>query len=118
MVAVVGLDPVGGIERYDFDMPYLLAGIHFIPTILGFFAVSEIFVQAEKKAKGSYIAPKMSVDFPSLAELIAHKWAVVRSISYRLLLRHFAWHWSDTGSVHGLQRSRALVEDTRRIRQG
>jgi putative tricarboxylic transport membrane protein len=80
MVAVVGLDPVGGIERYDFEMPYLLAGIHFIPTILGFFAVSEIFVQAEKKAKGSYTAPKLSVDFPSLTELIAHKWAVIRSI--------------------------------------
>jgi putative tricarboxylic transport membrane protein len=76
----VGLDPVGGIERYDFEMPYLLAGIHFIPTILGFFAVSEIFVQAEKKAKGSYTAPKLSVDFPSLTELIAHKWAVIRSI--------------------------------------
>ena len=80
MVAVVGLDPVGGIERYDFDMPYLLAGIHFIPTILGFFAVSEIFVQVEKKVKGSFIAPKMSVDFPSLKELIEHKVAVVRSI--------------------------------------
>ena len=81
MIAVVGLDPVGGIERYDFNMPYLLAGIHFIPTILGFFAVSEIFVQAEKKVRGSYKAPKLSVEFPSLAELIAHKFAVVRSIT-------------------------------------
>ncbi len=80
MVAVVGLDPVGGIPRYDFEMPYLLAGIHFIPTILGFFAVSEIFVQAEKKVRGRYEAPELSVDFPSLAELIAHKVAVVRSI--------------------------------------
>ena len=80
MVAVVGLDPVGGIERYDFEMPYLLAGIHFIPTILGFFAVSEIFVQAEKKVKGAYVAPKISVDFPSMSELIAHKFAVIRSI--------------------------------------
>ena len=80
MVAVVGLDPVGGIERYDFEMPYLLAGIHFIPTILGFFAVSEIFVQAEKKVRGSYEAPKMGVEFPSLKELIAHKFAVIRSI--------------------------------------
>jgi len=61
-------------------MPYLLAGIHFIPTILGFFAVSEIFIQAEKKARGSYRAPKMSVDFPTLAELVAHKIAIVRSI--------------------------------------
>jgi len=80
MVAVVGLDPVGGIERYDFDMPYLLAGIHFIPTILGFFAVSEIFVQAEKKVRGKYEAPKMGVEFPSMAELVAHKFAVLRSI--------------------------------------
>lgn len=80
MIAVVGLDPVGGIERYDFNMPYLLAGIHFIPTILGFFAVSEIMVQAEKKATGAYKAPKLSVDFPSFAELWAHKFAVVRSI--------------------------------------
>ena len=80
MIAVVGLDPVGGIERYDFNMPYLLAGIHFIPMILGFFAVSEVFVQAEKKVTGSYKAPKLSVDFPSFKELWAHKVAVVRSI--------------------------------------
>ncbi|MGB1612396.1 MAG: tripartite tricarboxylate transporter permease [Arenicellales bacterium] len=80
MIAVVGMDPVGGIPRFDFGMPYLLAGIHFIPTILGFFAVSEIFVQAEKKATGSYTAPKLSVNFPSLAELLAHKFAVIRSI--------------------------------------
>jgi len=79
MVAVVGLDPVGGIERYNFDMPYLAAGIHFIPTILGFFAVSEIFVQAEKKATGSYKAPKLSVDFPTFKELWQHKFAVIRS---------------------------------------
>ncbi len=80
LIAIVGLDPVGGIERWDFNMPYLLAGIHFIPAILGFFAVSEIFVQAEKKATGSYKAPELSVDFPSLMELLAHKFAVIRSI--------------------------------------
>jgi len=67
MIAVVGLDPVGGIERYNFDMPYLAAGIHFIPTILGFFA-------------GSYKAPKLSVAFPTFKELWLHKIAVVRSI--------------------------------------
>ena len=61
-------------------MPYLAAGIHFIPTILGFFAVSEIFVQAEKKATGAYKAPKLSVDFPTFKELWQQKIAVVRSV--------------------------------------
>ncbi len=80
LISIVGLDPVGGIARYDFGMPYLLAGIHFIPVILGFFAVSEIFVQAEKKVTGAFKAPKVGVNFPSLAELLAHKVAVIRSI--------------------------------------
>lgn len=80
MIAVVGLDPVGGIERYDFGFPYLLAGIHFIPTILGFFAVSEVFIQAEKRAKGDYVAPKVNLDFPSFAEFWKLKFAVIRSV--------------------------------------
>ncbi|MGI9465118.1 MAG: tripartite tricarboxylate transporter permease, partial [Aestuariivirgaceae bacterium] len=79
-LAVVGLDPVGGIARYDFGMPYLLAGVHFIPIILGFFAVSEVLIQCEKKATGTYKAPELSVDFPTFVELWAHKFAVVRSI--------------------------------------
>ncbi len=80
MLATVGLDPVGGIERYDFDIPYLLAGIHFIPTILGFFAVSEVIIQMEKRARGTYEAPKVSLDFPSLVEFWRLKVAVIRSV--------------------------------------
>ncbi len=80
MVAVVGLDPVGGIARYDFGQPYLLAGIHFIPMILGFFAVSEVIVQMEKRAKGTYKAPKVSLDFPTFAEFWKLKIAVARSV--------------------------------------
>ena len=80
ILAVVGQDPVGGIERYDFGFPYLLAGIHFIPTILGFFAVSEVFIQAEKQTMGDYEAPKVNLDFPSFLEFWKLKIAVARSV--------------------------------------
>ena len=80
MVATVGLDPVGGIARYDFGIPYLLAGIHFVPTILGFFAVSEVFIQAEKRVTGTYQAPKVNLDFPTFGEFWRLKFAVARSV--------------------------------------
>ena len=51
IIATIGQDPVGGINRYNFGFD-LAAGIAFVPAILGFFAVSEIFVQAEKKGWG------------------------------------------------------------------
>ena len=80
LVATIGQDPVGGINRFNFGFADLAAGIAFVPAILGFFAVSEVFVQAERNISGNYVAPKFSVDFPSLVELWAHKIAVVRSI--------------------------------------
>ncbi|MBT3716484.1 MAG: tripartite tricarboxylate transporter permease, partial [Deltaproteobacteria bacterium] len=80
LIATIGQDPVGGINRYNFGYSDLAAGIAFVPAILGFFAVSEIFVQAEKKAIGMYQAPKLSLDFPTILELWTHKIAVVRSI--------------------------------------
>ncbi|MDB4591941.1 tripartite tricarboxylate transporter permease [Paracoccaceae bacterium] len=80
LVATIGQDPVGGINRFNFGFTDLAAGIAFVPAILGFFAVSEVFVQAERNISGKYVAPKFSVDFPSITELWAHKIAVVRSI--------------------------------------
>ena len=80
IIATIGQDPVGGINRYNFGFTDLAAGIAFVPAILGFFAVSEIFVQAEKKATGKFDAPEVGMSFPSVMELWAHKIAVIRSI--------------------------------------
>jgi putative tricarboxylic transport membrane protein len=80
LIATIGQDPVGGINRYNFGLTDLAAGIAFVPAILGFFAVSEIFVQAERTAAGTYKAPKVSMQFPTFLELWMHKIAVLRSI--------------------------------------
>ncbi len=80
LMATVGLDPVAGEERYTFDFVYLLAGLHFIPVILGFFAVSEVLVQAERRVTGKFEMPKFVTSFPSFAEFWKLKFAVARSI--------------------------------------
>ena len=80
LIATIGQDPVGGINRYNFGFTDLAAGIAFVPAILGFFAVSEIFVQAENKATGQFDALKVGMSFPTVLELWMHKFAVLRSI--------------------------------------
>ncbi len=69
LVATVGQDPVGGINRYNFGMTDLAAGIAFVPAILGFFAVSEIFIQAEKRAFGQYNARKLARNIATFMDL-------------------------------------------------
>lgn len=44
-LATVGADPIWGIDRFTFGEPMMRAGIDFIPAIIGFFALSEIFTR-------------------------------------------------------------------------
>lgn len=80
LLATVGTDPAGGLPRFAFGSYYLLAGIHFIPLILGFFAVSEVFVQGHKIAAGLHIPSKVGVEFPTLHEFWRLKVAALRSV--------------------------------------
>ncbi len=79
LLACIGTDPAGGLTRYAFGTYYLLAGIHFIPLILGFFAISEVFVQAEKMVTLKYKAPKVGLKFPSVRDFWRMKVCIIRS---------------------------------------
>ena len=88
LIATIGTDPVGGIRRFnegsflglEWSSYYLSAGIHFIPMILGFFAVSEVISQAMNISQGTRERPKAGLDFPSMAEFWSVRWTMLRSI--------------------------------------
>ena len=46
MLATVGVDLTTGVERFVFGIPELYDGIHFIPVLIGLFAVAEVLTQA------------------------------------------------------------------------
>ncbi len=78
----VGTDPVTGVSRYTFGIPNLISGVNLLPVLIGLFAVSQAFVDAEDirdkieilvkgKIKGSF--PKMQV--------LLDRWKIVLSSS-------------------------------------
>ena len=79
LVATVGTDPIGGLPRFSFGHLQLQAGIDFIPVILGFFAVSEVFIQCEKKSAGEYKQPPLHLQFPTFDQFWRLKLAIARS---------------------------------------
>ena len=79
LIGTVGADPIGGIPRFTMDTLYLYGGINFIPLILGFFAVTEVFVQGQRISTGTYKASQVSVSYPSFIEFWRMKFVVARS---------------------------------------
>ncbi len=47
LLATVGIDFTTAVERFTFGMPELTDGVHFIPVLIGMFAVSEMLIQAQ-----------------------------------------------------------------------
>jgi putative tricarboxylic transport membrane protein len=84
LLATVGLDPVSGAVRFTFGVQPLQGGIDFIPAIIGFFAVAEIF-HALYYGTGSGGYTKEDIKkiprfaWPSWADLNWTKWTMLRS---------------------------------------
>lgn len=79
IIATIGSDPTGGIDRFTFGSYYLMAGIHFIPVVLGLFAVSEVLDRVLTLSSGKDNPHKASMKLPSLLEFWMLKYAIIRS---------------------------------------
>ena len=72
LLATIGVDGMGGVNRFTFGSVYLMGGISFIPLLIGLFAFSQGLNTIEEMAKG-YKAEKnrMKIEhvFPSKSDL-------------------------------------------------
>jgi len=87
MVATVGADPMLAIPRFTFDVLELEDGFSYIPLLIGLFAVSEMFQQAEGRMRKSIQAALTGSDERKYNRLtlsdIAKSWkTIIRSSLY------------------------------------
>ena len=78
-LGLIGGDPVSAVPRFTMGSLYLTGGLNFVPLILGFFAVTEVFVQGQRMATGTHVPSKVSVAYPSFKEFWGLRVAVLRS---------------------------------------
>jgi putative tricarboxylic transport membrane protein len=73
LTAMVGLDPLTGVARLTFGSIELMAGIDFVPIIMGLFAISEILTNAEKETR--YILEAKRIEWLPTWQDIKDSWA-------------------------------------------
>ena len=78
LTAMIGLDPLTGVSRMTFGQPLLMAGIEFVPIIMGLFALSEVLLNVESSVKGILSDQKIEW-LPSMQDLKETWGAMLRS---------------------------------------
>ncbi|WZL81173.1 tripartite tricarboxylate transporter permease [Vallitaleaceae bacterium 9-2] len=76
IIATMGLDPISGFPRFTFGVMDLYEGPNFIPTLIGLFALSEVFKGVETIASQKKIENKITQLFPSKSDIKA-SWKVI-----------------------------------------
>ena len=81
LVALFGMDPVDGVPRFTFGLPWLEKGFSLIPTLLGLFVFPQLFAEI-KNLSEKYIFKQEGKDQDasfSLGEMVRHWANFVRS---------------------------------------
>ena len=80
LISTIGMDPISGYSRFDFGIVNLFDGFALIPSMIGLFALGEIFLSIEKYSTGVQKAVKMfSSKLPNLKELWGIKNIILKS---------------------------------------
>lgn len=76
IIATIGLDPISGYARFTYGIVDLFEGPTFIPTLIGLFALSEVFKGVETIKKQEKIDNKINQLLPSFKD-IKRSWKVI-----------------------------------------
>jgi putative tricarboxylic transport membrane protein len=86
LIAMVGLDPMGGFQRFTFGFPELTGGVDFVPMLIGLFALSEGFRQVEIIFTAPRVQAVIQDILPKLRDLRACLSAYVRACPIGLIV--------------------------------
>ena len=86
LIAMVGLDPMGGFPRFTFGRIELTGGFSFVPMLIGLFALSEGFRQMETILTAPRVKTVLKDIIPKFRELTACTVTFVRSCIIGLIV--------------------------------
>jgi len=80
LFSFVGTDPLTGMSRFTFGIPYLLGGIKLLPALIGLFGVSQVFLDAEiVKSEVKHLDKKgLKLEVLKIGQFIK-KWRIIMS---------------------------------------
>ena len=69
LICTTGFDPISGFPRFTFGIVEMMEGPPFIPTLIGLFAVSEVFNEVQKSGVVQQIQAKLDQYLPSWSDI-------------------------------------------------
>lgn len=118
LVAMIGLDPIGGFPRFNFGVAEFSGGLNFVAVMIGLFSLSEAFRQLETMGTSMPVPPAVRNVLPRLKEILSFWKIYIRSCVFGLVVGVTPGIGAETSSFLSYSETRRTARDPSRFGKG
>ena len=118
LVAMIGLDPIGGFPRFNFGVAEFSGGLNFVAVMIGLFSLSEAFRQLETMGTSMPVPPAVRNVLPRLKEILSFWKIYIRSCVFGLVVGVTPGIGAETSSFLSYSETRRTAKDPSRFGKG
>jgi putative tricarboxylic transport membrane protein len=111
LISTVGIHLTSGVERFTFGQPELAEGIHFVPVLIGLFALSELLNQSQTLDVVYERITSVVVRLPTRKELKELKWTILRSSGIGTFIGILPAEGSTVAAIIGYNEAKRWASD-------
>jgi putative tricarboxylic transport membrane protein len=118
LLGTVGVHLVSGVERFTFGIAELTDGIHFVPVLIGLFAMSELLAQSSTASLAYERVTSIVIKLPSKADFLKVRWTLLRSSCIGTFIGILPAEGSTVAAIIGYNEARRFSKDKAEFGKG
>lgn len=118
LLGTVGVHLVSGVERFTFGIAELTDGIHFVPVLIGLFAMSELLAQSSAANVAYERITSVVIKLPSKADFLKVRWTLLRSSCIGTFIGILPAEGSTVAAIIGYNEAKRFSKDKAEFGKG
>jgi putative tricarboxylic transport membrane protein len=118
LLGTVGVHLTSGVERFTFGVAELTDGIHFVPVLIGLFAMSELLAQSTAAKLAYERITSIVIKLPSKADFLKVRWTLLRSSCIGTFIGILPAEGSTVAAIIGYNEAKRFSKDKAEFGKG
>jgi putative tricarboxylic transport membrane protein len=118
LLGTVGVHLTSGVERFTFGVAELTDGIHFVPVLIGLFAMSELLAQSSTAKVAYERITSIVIKLPSKADFLKVRWTLLRSSCIGTFIGILPAEGSTVAAIIGYNEAKRFSKDKAEFGKG
>ncbi len=118
LIGTAGIHLTTGVERFTFGIPEISDGIHFVPVLIGLFAMGELLTQSQTLNVTMERISAVVIKLPTMEDYRKIKWTILRSCGIGTFIGILPAEGSTVAAIIGYNEAKRFSKEPEKFGHG